>query len=289
VLEIGRGEGGAVEPPGRLGVAEHRVRVGGEREDDRHAESAEHAGRDEGSDVGEPEMRDVERPVPGDRPRELELDLPSVLPLPGGREIRVRAVSQARDAGAAADRLLRQGVEARERRILERPRERHDLRDGRMGVERPRQAHEQRGEAAPVARAGAPEPGVEPALERHLRDAEIASAAAAGRRKRRGRASPPSLERQLGDHRREAAARGQRGERRDRARVPGALAEHPGGVCPALVRGDELVDDEASRAAAAARERVEDEQLRGRVGTTCGPREPPTPGVVDTSAPEGEG
>ena len=57
---------------------------------------------------------------------------------------------------------------------------------------------------------------------------------------------------------------------------------------PAVVRGEELVDQEAPRAVAAARERVEDEQLRGRIGTTCRPREPSTADVVDTAAPERE-
>jgi len=59
-------------------------------------------------------------------------------------------------------------------------------------------------------------------------------------------------------------------------------------VRPAGVRAEELVDQEAPRALAAARERVEDEQLRRRVGTTCRPHEPSTPDVVDTSAPERE-
>ena len=127
LLEICRREGGSVEPPGRLRLAEHGVRVRCEREDNGHAEPAEDTGRGERADVGEPEMGDVERTVPRDRVCERTLDFPSVLPLHGGREIRVGAIAQAHESGASADRLLRTRVEAGERGILERPRERHHL------------------------------------------------------------------------------------------------------------------------------------------------------------------
>ena len=127
LLEICRREGGSVEPPGRLRLAEHGVRVRCEREDNGHAEPAEDTGGGERADVGEPEMGDVERTVPRDRVCERTLDFPSVLPLHGGREIRVGAIAQAHESGASADRLLRTRVEAGERGILERPRERHHL------------------------------------------------------------------------------------------------------------------------------------------------------------------
>ena len=69
LLEIRGGERRAVEPPGRLCLAEHGVRVGSEGEDDWHAEPAKDTGCGEGADVGEPEVRDVEGAVAGDRVR----------------------------------------------------------------------------------------------------------------------------------------------------------------------------------------------------------------------------
>ena len=112
LLQICRGEGRAVEPPGGLGIAEHRVRVRREREDDGHAEPAEDAGRDEGADVGEPEMGDVERPVQSDRSRK-RTSIPVCTPIarPSGDTCPGRIGGA--QAGAAADRLMREGVEAR--------------------------------------------------------------------------------------------------------------------------------------------------------------------------------
>ena len=158
-----------------------------------------------------------------------------------------------------------------------------------MGIERPCQAHDQRREAAAVARSCAAESCVEAALERDLCDAEAARASVARRQDCWRRRRPPSFERELSDHCLEAAARSHCAERRYRARVTGAFRERPGRVSTAVVRGEELVDQEAPGALAAARQRVEDEQLGGRIGTTCRPRKLPTPGVVDTSTPERQG
>lgn len=266
MLEIGGWEHLAVQAPGRLALAQDRVRIGREREDDRHAEPPEDPCRGEGADVGEAEVSDVERPVAGDRARERGLDVRPVGPLLGRREVAVGAEPQALDPRASPDRLLGRGVDAGERRILEGTREGHNLGDAGMGVERMGQAQEQRREPAAVAGAGAAKLGVQAALQRHLGDPEPGptSPPKDGRKRARARRMQPALQREPRDHGREPAPGGEARQPTGRARIVRALAEHPGGVRPAAGIG--------------AQECIEQQALRPVVGAPCKGVEDKQPG-----------
>ena len=267
VLEIGGWERRGTDT-GRLALVQDGVRIGREREDDRHAEPAEDPCRGEGADVGEAEVSDVERPVADDRARERGLDVRPVNPLLGRREVAVRAEPQALDPRASPDRLVGPGVDARERRILERAREGHDLGDAGMGVERVGQAQEQRREPAAVAGTRAAQLGVQAALQRYLGDPEPGHPSTRkDGRKRGARRTQPALERESRDHGREPTPRGEARQTSDRTWMVRALAERPRGVRPAAgIGAKECVEQQAAASVGAARHGVEDEQPGRRIG-----------------------
>ena len=160
-----------------------------------------------------------------------------------------------------------------------------------MGVERLGQAQEQRREAAAVSGTGAAQLGVQAPLQADLCDPKPApTTPRTDGRERMTRRPLPALEGEPGDHRHEAAARREAGQPRGGVRVVRALTESPGGVGPAPgIGAQERIDQHAPSAAVrAARQSVEDEELRRRVGVTRGRRQSTQARVVETAAPESE-
>jgi hypothetical protein len=160
-----------------------------------------------------------------------------------------------------------------------------------VGVERLGQAQEQRRQAAAVSGTGAAQLGVQAPLQADLCDPKPGQTTP--RQNGRGRTTRrpvPALEGEPGHHRREAAARRQAGQPRRSAWVVRALTERPGGMRPAAgIGAQERIEKHPARAAVrAARQSVEDEEPRRRVGVPHGRRRSMQARVVETVAPESE-